>query len=539
MDNQPDIVKVIEQEGISLRRDGKLFSGKCSFHDDSTPSMKVFPQNNSWYCFGCHVGGDAINFIMRLHGKNFKDACSHLGIELESNQPARKQRVVETFTYTDGVNTYYKDRLEPGKDGRSKEFRQWSMKDGERQFVRGCEPMIYNGHLLDTVKAVIFTEGEKKADLVNSWKIPGVMAVCLDAGSGSPWKVEYTQLFAGKEKVVIIPDNDDPGEKYAAMLEQQLSDTVKVIKIVRLPGLKIKGDVIDWANAGGTKEKFIEIVKNTRKMSAEEQRIENIKQYDGEDAVISSHELADLLHDQTNDNDERSFMSGLSNLDGLIRGFRGGELTVISGKTKSGKTLLAQTFTNNMSDARPLWFTYEVRMRQFIAQLGYPVPLFFAPKKLKQNDTAWIEEKIIEGIIKYECKVVFLDNTHNVLNLAGDNLTHKIDEFVKRTKEIAVTHNIHFFLMHHVMKSSATRIEDLNSDMLRDSSMIAQTADNVFFVWRDEMGAWLKITENRREGVFNKSIRMKKTGFFFEEDPLFSIADSNPKQSRRRRDTED
>src|ERR1700751_5558463 len=114
IENQPDIIQVIEREGISLQRDGKLYVGKCPFHDDSTPSMKVFPNNNSFYCFGCHTGGDPIKFIEKLHGKNFKDACAHLGIEISSDYVPVKQRVVETFTYTDGVNTYYKDRLEPG-----------------------------------------------------------------------------------------------------------------------------------------------------------------------------------------------------------------------------------------------------------------------------------------------------------------------------------------------------------------------------------------------------------------------------------------
>jgi hypothetical protein len=112
-----------------------------------------------------------------------------------------------------------------------------------------------------------------------------------------------------------------------------------------------------------------------------------------------------------------------------------------------------------------------------------------------------------------------------------------MDEFVKRIKEIAVNQNIHFFLLHHITKGGVMRMEDLNSDLLRDSSMIAQTADNVFFLWRDEMGAWLKITENRREGVFNKSVRLQKIGYLFEEVSEIPVTDSYPK-SRRRKDTD-
>ena len=52
VDKQPDIVGVIEREGVTLKREGKLFVGKCPFHADGTPSFKVFPQTNSWFCFG-------------------------------------------------------------------------------------------------------------------------------------------------------------------------------------------------------------------------------------------------------------------------------------------------------------------------------------------------------------------------------------------------------------------------------------------------------------------------------------------------------
>jgi 5S rRNA maturation endonuclease (ribonuclease M5) len=263
--NQPDIVGVVEKEGIALRRDGKLFVGKCPFHADSTPSLKIFPANNSFYCFGCHCGGDTITFIQKLHGMNFLDACKYLGVEIEREAQDIKQRVVATYTYTDGTSTYYKDRIEPGKGGRSKEFRAWSMKDGERQYTRGCDPLIYNGDTVASAKAVVFVEGEKKADTINAWGLPGVIAVCLDSGSGAPWKPEYTEAMRGKEKVVILPDNDEPGEKYATMIVGALCDVVGEIKIVRLPGLAAKGDVVDWVQAGGTKEAFVELVKATKK----------------------------------------------------------------------------------------------------------------------------------------------------------------------------------------------------------------------------------------------------------------------------------
>jgi hypothetical protein len=51
---------------------------KCPFHDDSTPSFKIYPSSNTWYCWGCHEHGDTIGFVMKKDGVSFKDAIKSL-----------------------------------------------------------------------------------------------------------------------------------------------------------------------------------------------------------------------------------------------------------------------------------------------------------------------------------------------------------------------------------------------------------------------------------------------------------------------------
>jgi len=46
----------------------------CPFHDEKTPSFFIYPEN-SYYCFGCGVSGNAIDFVMKALGHSFKDAC--------------------------------------------------------------------------------------------------------------------------------------------------------------------------------------------------------------------------------------------------------------------------------------------------------------------------------------------------------------------------------------------------------------------------------------------------------------------------------
>lgn len=51
---------------------------RCPFHNDKTPSLKIYPNSNSYYCFGCGVGGDVISFIMHLFRLDFTGAIIRL-----------------------------------------------------------------------------------------------------------------------------------------------------------------------------------------------------------------------------------------------------------------------------------------------------------------------------------------------------------------------------------------------------------------------------------------------------------------------------
>ena len=50
------------------------FMGHCCFHDDRTPSLAVFPETQTFHCFGCGKGGDVITFVMELEGFSFREA---------------------------------------------------------------------------------------------------------------------------------------------------------------------------------------------------------------------------------------------------------------------------------------------------------------------------------------------------------------------------------------------------------------------------------------------------------------------------------
>lgn len=63
---------------VSLKRAGSNLKGLCPFHNEKTPSFTVYPQDNSFYCFGCGVGGNAITFIRQIEHLDYPDAIEFL-----------------------------------------------------------------------------------------------------------------------------------------------------------------------------------------------------------------------------------------------------------------------------------------------------------------------------------------------------------------------------------------------------------------------------------------------------------------------------
>lgn len=63
---------------VSLKRAGSNLKGLCPFHSEKTPSFTVYPSENSFYCFGCGVGGNAITFVRQMEHLDYPDAVEFL-----------------------------------------------------------------------------------------------------------------------------------------------------------------------------------------------------------------------------------------------------------------------------------------------------------------------------------------------------------------------------------------------------------------------------------------------------------------------------
>ncbi len=96
-----DIVDIVTESGVQLRRSGKSYTGFCPFHSNTrTPAFAVFPDSGSWRCFGeCSEGGDIFSFVMKKEGWDFGEALRYLadkaGVELRPLTPEQESTTEE------------------------------------------------------------------------------------------------------------------------------------------------------------------------------------------------------------------------------------------------------------------------------------------------------------------------------------------------------------------------------------------------------------------------------------------------------------
>ncbi len=95
-----DLVAYIS-ETVPLKRAGRTYKACCPFHQERTPSFIVFPESQTWRCFGaCGEGGDIFSFAMKQNGWDFKEALAHLaeraGVELKPLTPQQSAEEAAT-----------------------------------------------------------------------------------------------------------------------------------------------------------------------------------------------------------------------------------------------------------------------------------------------------------------------------------------------------------------------------------------------------------------------------------------------------------
>lgn len=264
-----------------------------------------------------------------------------------------------------------------------------------------------------------------------------------------------------------------------------------------------------------------------KKLEAQVRLEEALAQYQGEDKLISSLEILERIKTQP---EEEKFMTGITGLDLILKGFRKNQLIVLAAPTKSGKTQMCVELTIRMPDTNPVWIPFEESAEELVRKFNdrdEQPPLFYTPQTILGNTTEWIEKRIIEGKVKYGSKLFFIDHLHFIVPFTSDRLDTRIGQVMRALKTIAKKNGVIIVLVAHLKKTNMTVSPNLED--LRDSSFIAQEADTVMMMWRKTKrnddgdmeitnDTLLSVQANRREGSTGNIKLTYKDGRYLEQD---------------------
>jgi hypothetical protein len=242
--------------GVRDRADGTGFDALCPAHEADgerhRPSLSVSTGRDGCVLMKCHAGC-TVEAVLAALGLTVRDLFpGHAG--------GNGRRIAATYDYQDeaGCLRFQTVRYHP------KDFRQRRPdgKGGWAWDLRGVERLLYRLPELvnaDPSAPVFVCEGEKDVERLRSL---GLVATCNPMGAGK-WQQRFNGPLRGRH-VIVIPDNDDAGRNHARQVAESLNGAAASVTTLELPGLPDKGDVSDWLNKGGTKERLLELVREAR-----------------------------------------------------------------------------------------------------------------------------------------------------------------------------------------------------------------------------------------------------------------------------------
>jgi hypothetical protein len=249
------------------RKAGNGWSARCPAHSDRKASLSVSAGDDGAALVKCHAGCDTTAIVSAVGLKLSDLFAPKSGAKPSVNgKPTSTGRTFATANEAvaeleckhgkrSALWTYHNANGEPigvivrwEKPG-GKDIRPVSRHaDGWRIGAMPDPRPLYGLPDLTNAKLVIVCEGEKAAAAARAL---GFTATTSAGGSQAAAKTDWRPL-AGKV-VWIIPDNDVPGRKYADIVAGILAKLTPapVVRIVELPGLPDKGDIVDWIEAHG------------------------------------------------------------------------------------------------------------------------------------------------------------------------------------------------------------------------------------------------------------------------------------------------
>lgn len=179
-----------------------------------------------------------------------------------------------------------------------------------------------------------------------------------------------------------------------------------------------------------------------------------------DDKIISSHALKEELSKLP---EEKILSTGYYWLDQCIEGFALGDLVVIVGEPKTGKSLYAMSISARMAKlgAKSLWIQAELSYTQFIKRFKGDMPMFYVPRNLNIPTLTWIEAKIVEAKA-LGIQVVYIDDLGMLVDEDVFKFKNAQDIYgarIMKLKRFAVRYGVCIVGLWHVDKESSKKVK--------------------------------------------------------------------------------
>ena len=275
-----DLVELLSQDGVTIKKSGNGHVGLCPFHNEKTPSFSVDVVRGLYHCFGCGAEGDAVTYLQTKRGTSQKEALQMVKgppdnvVPITSNKPdsreaPKKKFIAELPNYADSTHLYFDAdkklkfavcRLPPTKNRKKKGYAQFTpavTTSGVKGWVAGQaikenRPLYRLPELLEAKKKqqVILVEGEKCADAV-AGAFKSAVVTAWSGGTNAWDRSDLAPLF--RRPVLLVADADDPGRKTMNDIGLYLRKNKCKVRIV-LPEGDDGHDIADEISAGGTEQ---------------------------------------------------------------------------------------------------------------------------------------------------------------------------------------------------------------------------------------------------------------------------------------------
>lgn len=423
------------------QRSGKGWRVRCPCHEDKKNSLGITEAADGKILLKCQAGCET-NGIPGTVGLKWSD----LFPDSQNGKPRhQKDPVVKRYVYVDEQNqllfrvcrtqskNFFQERHEKGK---------WILG------LNGTPRVLYRLPEVLKAEAVVIVEGEKDVERLAEL---GLTATTNPSGAGK-WEEYYNDALRGRD-IIVIPDNDPPGQEHGLTVARSVLPLAKSVKVVMLPDLPPKGDVSNYL-ATNTKDNLLALVEAAPLFTGEAHKR---RQNEFWPEFISAKDVLALPPDPT-----RWIWDQCLPVGGC---------SVFVSKPKIGKTHKAVNLS--IAVARGLPFLGRSTQRCPVAYLSIDASLpeiteVFTRFGLREDDPIyihagaapaetipWLMQRIEENGVRF----VVIDTLQRLFKFKDVNDYSQVTNAMDPLLEEARAQNIHVLFTHHAKKDSADDLD--------------------------------------------------------------------------------